>query len=113
MAFAVDFLRILGIALWMAAPLFAIFAVVVILLGLIAGRIERWSAFDSLYWSFITAFTVGYGDIRPTTRRTKSLSLVIALCGLMLTGILVAVTVASASAAFERNVDLSVFESRS
>jgi voltage-gated potassium channel len=60
---------------------------------------EGWSSFDSFYWSFITATTVGYGDLRPELRGSRILSILIALVGLTLTGILIAVAVHAATIA--------------
>ena len=93
------FLREFILGLWVTFPLLLSLAVAVTLLGQIVGRNEGWAAFDSLYWSFITATTVGYGDFRPQKKVSRILSIVIALLGFMLTGILVAVAVHSGSIA--------------
>ena len=79
--------------LWLTSPLLLSLAAVVTLLGQVAGKKEGWSPFDSFYWSFITATTVGYGDMRPTKKSAKILAIAIALAGLTFTGILVAVAV--------------------
>ena len=71
----------------------------VTVLGQIVGKTEGWSPFDSFYWSFITATTVGYGDVRPTKKWARILAIVIALVGLTLTGILIAVAVHAATIA--------------
>lgn len=83
-------------------PLFMMFCVLVMILGQIVGRMEGWTRFDALYWSFITAFTVGYGDIRPTLKPAKVLSIIIALLGILFTGLLVAMTVNAATIAFNK-----------
>jgi voltage-gated potassium channel len=85
--------------LWVTFPLLFSLAVVVTVLGQLVGKKEGWSPFDSLYWSFITATTVGYGDIRPVKRPSRVFAIVIALVGFVLTGILVAVAVHSATLA--------------
>ena len=86
-------------ALWVTFPLLLSLAFAVTVLGQIVGKKEGWSRFDSFYWSFITATTVGYGDFRPTKRSSRIIAVVIALAGFILTGILVAVAVHSATLA--------------
>jgi hypothetical protein len=93
------FLKNFVFDLWVTFPLLLSLAVVVTVLGQIVGKKEGWSPFDSLYWSFITATTVGYGDLRPTKRSSRIIAIVIALVGFVLTGILVAVAVHSATLA--------------
>lgn len=66
-------------------------------LGQIAGKKERWTAFDSFYWSFVTATTVGYGDLHPVNRTSRIVAIVIAIMGLSFTGIIVAVAVHAAT----------------
>ena len=93
------FLKNFSFDLWLTFPLLLSLAVAVTVLGQIVGKKEGWSAFDSFYWSFITATTVGYGDLRPTKRSSRIVAIVIALVGFLLTGILVAAAVHSATLA--------------
>jgi len=81
---------------------------VIAILGIIVGRIERWSYFDAIYWAFITALTVGFGDIRPHRKHSKMITLAITLAGIMFSGIFVAVTVRSAIEAFKKHGDQQV-----
>jgi voltage-gated potassium channel len=92
------------------SPFLLLFASAIVLFGQLVTRIEKWNKFDGLYWSFITATTVGYGDIRPTKKISKSLSILISLLGLMFTGLIIAITLNSATAAFEKHIDPTVIE---
>jgi voltage-gated potassium channel len=74
-------------------------ALVITLLGQAVGRQEGWSRFDSFYWSFITATTVGYGDVRPVKRKSKVVAIIIAFLGLTLSGIVIAIAVQAATLA--------------
>lgn len=85
--------------IWLTMPLLLTLASAIFVLGQIVGKREKWLPFDSFYWSFITATTVGYGDMRPVNRLSRIFSVVIALIGLTLGGILVAVAVHAATIA--------------
>lgn len=100
MEFTFQFIKYFYYGLDLAAPLLIFLALVIVLLGQIVGQRESWSRFDSLYWSFITATTVGYGDIRPLQKLSKTISVLIALTGMIFTGIIVALAINAASISF-------------
>ncbi len=76
-------------------PVFSMLIILILSLGLITGIREGWTIWDSFYYAFITAFTIGYGDLAPTYPLTKALAVVIGLVGFLFTGILVAIAVES------------------
>lgn len=85
-------------------PLLGFFTLIIILLGQWVGRIENWSKFDAFYWSFITACTVGFGDIRPQKIFAKVLAILIAFIGIMYTGMIVSITVTATTETFKKRV---------
>ena len=95
----VAFLKQFGLGLSLTSPLLLSLAAAITLIGRAVGRKEGWSRFDSLYWSFITATTVGYGDIRPVQRSSRIFAVVIAFLGLVQSGIVIAVAVQAATLA--------------
>jgi voltage-gated potassium channel len=46
---------------------------------------------DSLYFAFVTAFTIGYGDVVPVTAGGRIVALLIGLMGLIFTGLIIAI----------------------
>ncbi len=100
----ITFLKEYGYGIFVALPLLLTLAAGIILLGQLVGKTEGWSPFDSFYWSFITATTVGYGDIRPVKRRSKLIAILIATLGLLLTGFLIALAVRAATVALQVHV---------
>jgi len=89
----VTFLKQFCYGLWLTLPLLVSLALGITLLGQAVAREEGWSRFDSFYWSFITATTVGYGDVRPLKRKSRVIAIIIAFLGLTLSGIIIAVAV--------------------
>jgi hypothetical protein len=101
MDFTLEFLRIFGVGLFFAAPLLIVLGLLIFLMGLVVGKKEGWSLEDAAYYAFITATTVGYGDFHPRKKASKYLAIIIALTGLIFTGMVVAVGVHAASMAFK------------
>jgi len=93
------------------APFLLGLIVLITLTGVVIGKLESWSLIDSVYQAFITATTVGYGDFPPTRTLSKSLCILNAFVGLLLTGIIVATGVHAVENAYqgvyvgERNPD--------
>ncbi len=110
MEFTLDFIQIFFWVIYLVSPLLLFLSLVIVMLSQLVGRIEKWSRFDALYWSFITATTVGYGDFRPLKKASRMLSVLIAFVGVMFTGIIIAITLNAASIAFEKHVDKRVIE---
>ena len=110
MAFTITFLELFFWSLYLALPIIIFLSFIIVILGQLVGYLEKWSKFDSLYWSLITATTVGYGDFRPKTKVSKLVSSIIAVVGMILTGIIIAVALNTASIALERHANKEIIE---
>ncbi len=95
----VTFLKEFFVGLWLTLPMLSSLAVGIVVLGRVAARFEGWGVFDSFYWAFITATTVGYGDIRPVRRGSRLIAIAISLLGVTMTGIVIAIAVHAATIA--------------
>ena len=79
----------------------AVLAVIIVACGVAMARADGMPVEDGIYLAFITAFTVGFGDITPKSRTTRIVSVILAFIGLVLVGIVVAVAVHALDAAIE------------
>ena len=100
MDFSIAFVIFFVHHLFLISPLLGLLLFIITSIGLVVGRIEKWRMFNAVYWSLITALTVGYGDYRPTHKISKFLSIVIVFSGLIFTGIMVALALDAATKAF-------------
>ncbi len=93
MFFTLDFLALFLLVLYLLWPVLFLLIAIIVFLSWRVGRCEGWDFTKSLYFGFITATTVGYGYVHPTRPRTRYLSVLIAMVGLLLTGIIVAAAI--------------------
>lgn len=107
MDFAISFLQLFWLILEIASPIILLLISTIVALGQIAGRFEKWQPAETLYWSFITATTVGYGDIRPVGRIARVLAVVIALTGLILFGVIASIAVTATTEAARQHADFN------
>jgi len=61
--------------------------------GVIVGRIEGWRLDEALYFTFVTGLTIGYGDVTPKHLAGRLLALTIGFAGIVLTGLIAAISV--------------------
>lgn len=99
--FTLDFLSTLVELIGAISPILFFLLGVVAMLAILIARREGWPIGEGLYFGFITATTVGYGDLRPTQPLTRLLAIVIAFVGLTMTGIIVALAVEAMGHAYE------------
>ncbi len=102
MIFTLEFLANLTGLILAVAPLFLGLGLIIAALAVAAGRREGWSVTDSIYYGFVTATTVGYGDMTPNTGIGKLCAIMLAVIGLIFTGIMVALAVEAADITFKQ-----------
>jgi len=64
-------------------------------LGAVIGFLERWSVIDTIYFTFVTALTIGYGDLAPKRVTSRMIALAIGFSGILLTALVAAIGVRS------------------
>ena len=73
--------------------------------GLLLSLLDGKSLAEGQYLAFITASTIGYGDLSPETWGARAVAVAIGLNGLVLTGIVVALTVRALELAFREDLE--------
>ena len=112
MEFELHFIRIFSDSLMLMWPVLTVLMFTIALLGIWVGRIEQWKTEDALYFAFVTATTVGYGDLHPSQRRSKFIAICISIVGILLTGLLVALALNAANFAFQLTHDIDDLKER-
>ena len=73
-------------------PILSVLIGAIVALGLAVGVLEGWSVQESIYFA-VSGLTIGYGDLAPKTLLTRSLAILIGVCGVLLTALVAAVAV--------------------
>jgi len=79
----------------------AAFVLVIVVAGVLVSRFDKLPIGDAIYFAFITAFTVGFGDLTPKSHGARVVTIVLSFMGLILVGIVVAVAVHSLDLALQ------------
>ena len=79
----------------------AAFMLAIVVAGVLVSRFDKLPLGDAIYFAFITAFTVGFGDVTPKSRGARVVTIVLSFMGLILVGIVVAVAVHSLDLALQ------------
>ncbi len=74
-------------------PILSGLLALIVALGVAAGVFEGWSLQESVYFSFVSGLTIGYGDFSPKTLLGRALAICIGGCGILVTGLVAAVAV--------------------
>ena len=89
------FFRLFFSLLLSASGILLILLSSIILCSVILSFVENKTILETLYLSFITALTIGYGDICPETIIGKIISILLGIIGMIFTGIFVAAAIKS------------------
>jgi hypothetical protein len=74
-------------------PILSAMLGLIVALGVVVGLIEGWSLQDSIYFAFVSGLTIGYGDLAPKTLVTRTLAVLIGVCGVLFTALVAAIAV--------------------
>jgi voltage-gated potassium channel len=85
------FLRYFAKYLFYVRHLILALLVHIVLGGVLISYLEGLHVGESIYFSFITGLTIGYGDIEPVTTGGRVVSVWIGMIGMLFTGMTVAV----------------------
>ena len=90
-------------AIWhVRAIILALLAFVVVDAAALA-HIEKMPFADALYFAFVTALTIGYGDIVMHTPVGRLIALLIGVVGILFSGLIVAVLVHAVRESIEKS----------
>lgn len=88
----VEFLRHFYHCLMHVRLILFILNLCIVALGILFATVEGIGMGNGIYFAYITALAIGFGDISPTTAVGKLISVLLALIGIILFGILVGIS---------------------
>ena len=76
----------LGLLYELSGALAAI-GLVIVVAGVLVSRFDKLPLGDAIYFAFITAFTVGFGDVAPKSHAARVVAVALSFMGLILVGL--------------------------
>jgi hypothetical protein len=61
--------------------------------GFLIGWMEGWSLWQGVYFAFVTALGIGYGDFSPTRHLTQALAILLGVTGIAMAALLAGLAV--------------------
>ena len=74
-------------------PILSGLLVLIVGLGVVTGLVEGWSVQESVYFSFVSGLTIGYGDFAPKTLLGRGPAIANGICGMLVTALVAAIAV--------------------
>lgn len=108
MPFTRDFLVVFGMLLARLSPIWLALGLLISGGGILLAWLEQMPVSDGLYAAWITATTVGYGDITPHQPLAKLLCVILALIGIIFTGVITALALNASRVATERHISPNI-----
>ncbi len=72
---------------------FLLLGLVIFFCGALVSRVDKIPLHEGVYFAFLTAFTVGLGDVVPKSHFSRFITVILSFLGLLLVGVLVGITV--------------------
>jgi len=86
-------------------PVLSVMMALIAGIGAVVGLIEGWGVWHGLYFGFITALTIGYGDLVPTHPVTQFLAVLAGFTGIGMVALLAGLSVRAFHVGREREKD--------
>ena len=102
-SFALHFFRVI----WHVKAVILMLVALIVVGAAAVTLVEKMPFGDTLYFSFVTGLTIGYGDIVVKTPLGRFVALLIGFIGILFTGLMVAVLVLAVRESYEeqKNID--------
>jgi voltage-gated potassium channel len=112
MKFTRAFIRVFVVLLVHLAPIWGFLVLLITGGGVLLGLLEQLPLGHGIYCAWITATTVGYGDVTPATPLARVICVCLAVVGLVNTGILGAIGINAVLVASREHLDLDAIRSQ-
>ena len=107
--FTLMFIEYFLIGLFMVSPILIFLVGLLLVIAKVTCKIEKWKSYSkSVYFIFITALTIGYGQTVPKTRNGRFLSVLSGFIGVVLSGLAVSVALNSLMISWQATHDASM-----